>query len=263
MGRIIPAKLIPLKTAPWAFASQRLRDEWSRAQEAARPPKSKLNSGSTELLKTQASENPPGSFGEGFMKVAEIVDGILTYVRVKSELLEAMQKSLVQKLEAGKLEACGVQSAPKQKRHLEVLREHFFADAKINWDENEVINFGVTYGAVRVRRRSSLTSQASTEKWLSAPANAPSGVLAKTADQEPSEAQRRKPGPSSVAGEVIAAYNELLHKGVLKETMTIAEMHQKLFPVLKKLVPNERGLAYSSIARHLRAHIAGRSKLSS
>ena len=63
-----------------------------------------------------------------------------------------MREHLLQKLREGKLEACGVESAPNQKRHLEVLPEHFFVDAKIKWDGNKVTNFGVTYSAVRVRR---------------------------------------------------------------------------------------------------------------
>jgi hypothetical protein len=218
---------------------------------------------SRESFKKQASENPPKPFDERVQKVTEAVGGILTHIIVKSEQLALMQESLMQKLAAGRLEACGVQSAPKQKRNLEVIPDHFFVDAKINWDENKVTNFGVTYSAVRVRRRSSAISQVATEKMLLAPPDVSSSALAKPGDQESSEAQRRKPGPRSVAGEVIAAYRELLQKGVLKETMTVAEIHQKLFPVLKKIFPNERGLAYSSVARHLRTHIAGRPKFSS
>ena len=164
MVRMAPAKLIPLKCAPWVFASQRLRSEWFRAQEALSSFKPRLNSDSTELLKKQASENPPEAFQEAIKMVAEAVSGMLTDARVKSEPLWAMQKSLVQKLEDGKLEACGVQSAPKQKRHLEVLPKHFFVDAKINWDGNKVTNFGVTYSSVRVRRP--LSSAATPKKPL-------------------------------------------------------------------------------------------------
>ena len=244
--------------------------------------RSKLNSGSTELLKKQAPEN----LAEAFKILGEAFSAMQTDMRIRSEPLWAMQKSLMQKLEAGKLEACGVQSAPKQKRQLEVIPEHFFVDAKINWDGNKVTNFGVTYSAVRVRRRSSVTSRVSTEKALNAsadvpsktltepaergtseanasPVDAPSSVHTKPAEQETREAQRRKPGPPSAAEEVISAYNQLLQKGVLKENMTVVEKYEKLFPVLKKIFPNERGLAYSSIARHLRSRPAGRSKFSS
>jgi hypothetical protein len=65
---------------------------------------------------------------------------------------------------------------------------------------------------------------------------------------------------------VIAAYEELLRTGVLKEGMTIADIHRKLVRVLKlntKAFPNGRGLAYASIARHLRSHLTGLSKFSS
>jgi len=65
---------------------------------------------------------------------------------------------------------------------------------------------------------------------------------------------------------VIAAYRQLLQKGVLKEGMTVKEMYIKLLPILKmnsKIFPNERGLAYSSIARHLRPYLRGFTKLSS
>ena len=103
---------------------------------------------SEELLKKPAPER----FAEAFKILGEALSAMQTDTRVRSEPLWAMQKSLVQKLEVGKLEACGVQSSPKQKRTLEVLPEHFFVDAKINWAENKVTNFGVTYGSVRVRR---------------------------------------------------------------------------------------------------------------
>ena len=64
----------------------------------------------------------------------------------------AMQASLLEKLQEGKLEAFGVQLAPKQSREFESILSHFFLDAKINWDGNKLTNFGVTYTAVRIRR---------------------------------------------------------------------------------------------------------------
>jgi hypothetical protein len=68
MGRIAPAKLIPLKDAPWAFASKRLRSEWQRAQDAP-----SLDSASPELIERLASENP----AEAFKIVAESVGNIM------------------------------------------------------------------------------------------------------------------------------------------------------------------------------------------
>jgi hypothetical protein len=96
-----------------------------------------------------------------------------------------------------------------------------------------------------------------------APVDAPSSVHTKPAEQETREAERRKPGPPSAFKEVIATYNQLLQEGVVKEDMTAAQKYEKLFPVLKKKFPNERGLTYASIARHLRSRPAGRSKFSS
>jgi hypothetical protein len=165
------------------------------------------------------------------------------------------------------LEACGVQSAPKQKRQLEVLPAHFFLDAKISWNRNKVTNFGVTYSAVTVRRRSSAAPRASTEKALFGPlVDVPRNSVTASTEQEPNEIQRRNPGPVSGAEEVIAAYNALLRNGVLKEGMTITTIHKKLYPILRKnktVFPNERGLAYSSIARHLHKYLTANSKFSS
>jgi hypothetical protein len=65
---------------------------------------------------------------------------------------------------------------------------------------------------------------------------------------------------------VIAAYDLMLQKGDVKQGMTIKAMYQKLLPVLTRnstMFPNGRGLAYSSIARHLRSHLIGSLKFSS
>jgi hypothetical protein len=117
------------------------------------------------------------------------------------------------------LEACGVQSAPKQMRKLKVLPRHLFIDAKVNREGNKVTNFGATYGVVQVRRRSSMTSRVSTQKTLNVTADASRSALAKPpdreignvnatsadtqtrahapTDRESTEGQRRKPGPLS------------------------------------------------------------------
>jgi hypothetical protein len=255
-----------------AFASQRLRNEWFRAQKAPSSSNSKLNPDSTELLKKQT----PEILAEALKVLGEAFSAMQTDMRVRSELLQAMQKSLVRKLEVGRLEACGVQSAPKQRRNLEVLQKHFFADAKINWAENKVTNFGVTYGSVRVGRSSSVTPRVSTEKALdtrgisssalpepaiqktgeahATPTDAQIRAITPPADHESAEAQRRKPGPLSGKAAVIAAYNQLLQNGVLREGITLKEIYKKLHSELRKnseIFPNGRGLSYPSIVRHL------------
>jgi hypothetical protein len=185
------------------------------------------------------------------------------------------------------LEACGVQFAPKQMRELEILPRHFFINAKINWAGNKVTNFGVTYGVVQVRRRSSMTSQVTAEKALNVTADASRIALAKPAGRdtgdvnattahahirtlpppvhrESAEAQRRKPGPLSGKAAVIEAYNQLLQKGVLREGMTIKVISNQLLPILERnsaIFPNGRGLSNASIARHLSPYL--RSKFSS
>jgi hypothetical protein len=63
-----------------------------------------------------------------------------------------MQEFLLQKLQEGKLQACGVQFAPKQLRELDIIPAHFFRRAKIDWAEDKITNFGATYGVVQVRR---------------------------------------------------------------------------------------------------------------
>jgi len=258
-----------------------LRNEWFRAQEATSSRNSKLNSGSTELFKKQT----PEILAEAIERLGKAFFAMQTDMRVRSEALWAMQKSVIQKLEVGKLEAYGVQSAPNQRRNLEVLPKHFFMDAKINWAENQVTNFGVTYGSVRVRRRSSATPQASIEKLLNAaisssavaappvqktaeahdtPADDQTRAVASSTQHESGEARPQKPGPPSGAGEVIATFDQLFERGLLSEGMTMKEIHNKLLPHLKrnsKIFPNGRGLACSSIARHLSPHL--RSKFSS
>jgi hypothetical protein len=189
----------------------------------------------------------------------------------------AMREHLLSKLRGGQLEAHGVQFAPKQMRELEILPRHFFINAKMNWNGNKVTNFGVTYGVVQVRRRPSVTSQVATENALKVTADAPRKALAKPAgqetsdisvttahphiealtplaDQESANAQRRKPGPLSGKAAVITAYNQLLQTGVLTKEMTIKEIYKKLHSELKqnsRVFPNERGLSYPSIVRHL------------
>jgi hypothetical protein len=193
--------------------------------------------------------------------VSQGITDILEGIGTRSAPEWRAQESLVGKLQAGKFEACGVQSAPKQKRQLEVLPEHFFVDAKISWGENKVTNFGVTYRAVRLRRRSSRPLLASAEKARKAPAVGPPLIsAAPSTDQDPEDMQRQKPGPVSGADEVISIYNELLRNGALKENMTVKVIHRKLYPILKKnkdVFPKERGLTYATIARHLRMHRGG------
>jgi hypothetical protein len=162
-------KLIPLKDAPWAFASQRQRSDWRRAQDTSgRTKTSKSNSTEIELLGKQAS----GSRAETVKNMSEAVKEFFDNLAIRSAPQWAAQESLLQKLRDGELEACGVQSAPKQKRQLEVLPDHFFVDAKIGWGTNRVKNFGVTYSAVRVRR---VTSATQPPKEREDPLSAPSG----------------------------------------------------------------------------------------
>jgi hypothetical protein len=261
MSRKSSSKLTPLKDAPWVFASPGQRSELRRVQEATNQTKgSESYSGRAQSL----ADNP----AEAVKMLAEGVQGLVESMMTRGAPVWAMRESLVRKLEEGKLEACGVQSAPKQKRHLEVLPEHFFVDAKISWNGNNVTNFGVTYSAVRVRRRSSATPIALTEKVLKAPAADTPRVSDTTSstERDSDDIQRQKPGPVSGAEEVISAYNELLRNGVLNESMTVKTIHKKLYPILKQnksVFPNERGLAYSSIARHLLRHRRVSLKLSS
>jgi hypothetical protein len=279
-----PAKLIPLKDAPWAFASPRLRTAWERAQDAPSFSKaSRLNPASTDAIRKLATENP----AEAFKQMAEGFNEMIEDLRLRSVPEIAMQMSLVDKLRDGKLEAWGVESAPERKRELEMLPPHFFMDAKISWNKNSVTNLGATYGAVQVRRRPSTTSRVTTDKASNAPIGISTSILSKPADrgvgelpaadfedraptrpaeQVRGEGPRQKPGPPSGAKEVIAAYEELRRTGAIKDGMPVSDIHRKLVRLLKpntKAFPNGRGLAYASIARHLRPHLTGLSKFSS
>jgi hypothetical protein len=284
-GTIIPVKLIPLKDAPWAFATQRLWDErlraTKRADEAAKSAKR------TTISASAVQKPNPENAGETLKLLAEGFGEIIEDLKIRSAPELAMRAHLLQKLREGKLEACGVQSAPKQMRELEVLPRHFFIDAKINWDGNKVTNLGATYGVVQIRRRSSETSLATTEEALNVTTDASWSALAKPvgqevgkvnaalpdaqtralsrpADYESAEVHRRKPGPLSGKAAVIAAYNQLSQKGVLKEGMTFKAIRNQLLPILERnsaIFPNGRGLSNASIARHLSPYL--RSKFSS
>jgi hypothetical protein len=284
MAPMAPAKLIPLKNAPWAFASQRLRNAWQRAQDAPSSPKAtRLNPGSTDSFRELINENP----AEAVKQMAEGFNGIIEDLRLRSIPEEAMQTSLADKLREGKLEAWGVETAPERKRELEMLPPHFFMDAKISWSKNSVTNLGATYSAVQIRRRPSATSQVTTDKAPNATIDISTSILSQLADpgvgelaatdfqgralkgpaeHERGDGPRLKPGPPSGAEVVIAAYEELQRTGALKDGMTIADIHRKLVRVLTpntEAFPNGRGLAYASIARHLRPHLTGLSKFSS
>jgi hypothetical protein len=254
------SKLIPLKDAPWAFASPRQRREWRRAEES---------SNQTERSKSYSALALPlsGDHAEAIKTVTQPLTDLLENIRTRSAPEWASQKALIRKLQEGKLEACGVQSAPRLKRHLEVLPEHFFVDAKINWGGNKVTNFGVTYSAVRVRRRSSAMPLTLVEKRVTAPAaETPRISVTTSTEQDPNEIHRRKPGPPSGAEEVIAAYKALLRDGVLKEDMTVKTIYKKIYALLKQnktIFPNERGLTYPSICRHILRYRRENSKLSS
>jgi hypothetical protein len=117
-GQIIPAKLIPLKNARWAFASKRLRDEWARARKAAARTR-KISTSPESVQKPENVAEAVKLFAEGMSKWAE-------QEWVRSAPQRAMQDSLLQKLRDGNLEACGVQFAPKQLREVEIIPDHFF-----------------------------------------------------------------------------------------------------------------------------------------
>jgi hypothetical protein len=284
MARMASAKLIPLKDAPWAFASQRLRIAWQRAQDAPSSSKaSRLSPASTDVFRVLVKENP----AEAFKQMAEGFNGIIEDLRLRSVPEEAMQASVLEKLRDRKLEAWGVETAPERKRELEMLPPHFFMDAKISWSKNSVANLGATYSAVQVRRRPPATSRVTIDGAANAPIDILTSILSQPADQgvgelpaadfedraptQPAEqvrgeGRRQKPGPPSGAEAVIAAYEELRKTGSIKDGMPISDVHRKLVKVLTpntKAFPNGRGLAYASVARHLRSHLTGLSKFSS
>ena len=245
-----------IEDAPWAFASQRLRIAWQRAQDAPSSSKtSKLDPASTDAFKKLATENP----AEAFKQMAEGFNEMIEDLQLRSVPELAMQMSLVDKLRAGKLEAWGVESAPERKRELEILPSHFFMDAKISWSKNSVTNLGATYGAVQVRRRPSTTSRVTTDKASSAPIDISTSILPQPADQgvgettaadfqgralplpagQEREEGPRQPGPPSGAAAVIAAYEELRRTGAIRDRMPISDIHRKLVRLLK---PNTKVL---------------------
>jgi hypothetical protein len=148
---------------------------------------------------------------------------------------------------------------------LDQIRPHGL-DAKINWEENKLMNFGVTYNASRIRRPSGVIARKPKVGPSNTSATVAAGTLATPVPELPSDMPRRKPGPPSAAEAVIAAYDLMSRNGDIKQGMTIKAIYKKLLPVLERnstLFPNGRGLAYSSIARHLRPHLIGRPRFSS
>jgi hypothetical protein len=213
------------------------------------------------------AQSLPDDRAEAVKIVSQGLTDILEGIRTRSAPEWSAQESLIRKLVEGtNYEARGVQSAPKQKRQDEVLPEHFWVDAKIDWNRNRVTNFGVTYSAVRVRRRSSGASLALAGRALKGPTvETPLISAAPSTEQDPEDMQRQKPGPVSGAEEVIAAYETLLREGVLNENMTIKTIYKKLHRILKQnkmVFPNERGLTYPSIARHILRYRREKSKFS-
>jgi hypothetical protein len=182
------AQLIPLKDAPWACASKRLRSARYAAQEASgKSKKSQLSSTELESIRKNPAE------ASEFM--LETFNEIVERFKKWSAPELAMAASLLQKLQEGKLEAFGVQTAPKQSREFERIPSHFFLDAKIDWHGNKLTNFGVTYGPARVRRRP-VASEAT-----------PKAI-------EEGPLQSRARGRPSKTPEVERAINDLLEKGV-------------------------------------------------
>ena len=168
MAPMAPTKLIPLKDAPWAFASQRLRIAWQRAQHAPGSPKaSKINPASTDAIRKLATEDP----AKAVKQVAESITAVIDDLRIRSVPEEVMQGSLLEKLRDGSLEAWGVETAPERKRDLEMLPPHFFLDARISWTRNIVTSLGATYGAVQVRRRLPTIPKEATKRSLNASAD--------------------------------------------------------------------------------------------
>jgi hypothetical protein len=189
MAEMAPTKFVPLRSAPWTFASKRLRSARYAVQEASqKSQKSQL--AELEERKKRASENPAEVSKVMLDTFNDIIEGLNNWSA--PEL--AMEASLLEKLQEGKLQAFGVQSAPKQSREFETIPSHFFLDAKINWNGNKLTNFGVTYTAVRIRRP--IASEATPESIKEGPL--PSGVR----------------GRPSKTPEVERAIDYLVEKGV-------------------------------------------------
>lgn len=136
-GQSPPAKLVPLRDAPEKFASPHLWRELDEALARPLPPPTNIN-----------EQNGVEGMRVAGMAIARALEAWST----RSEPFDKMRKALVQRLRDSKLEAWGVQSAPKQKLNLERIQSHFFSDAKINWNRNRISNFGVIYVAVGICR---------------------------------------------------------------------------------------------------------------
>jgi hypothetical protein len=182
-------KFVPLRIARWTFASKRLRTARYAVQEASEKSK-KSQLAELEGRKKRASQNPAEVSKVMLDTFNDIAEGLKKWSA--PEL--AMEVSLLEKLQDGKLQAFGVQSAPKQSREFETIPSHFFLDAKINWSGNKLTNFGVTYTAVRIRPP--IAGEA-----------APKAI-----EEEPVPSGAR--GRPSKAPEVERAIDHLLEKGV-------------------------------------------------
>ena len=136
MTRMAPSKLIPLKDAPWTFASKRLRSARYAVREASRKSQ-KRRLAEFEARKKRLSENP----AEMSTIMLESFNEIRGELKNLSALEAAMEASLLEKLHEGKLEAFGVQTAPKQSREFDTIPSHFFLGCVDEFWRNDV--FGI------------------------------------------------------------------------------------------------------------------------
>ena len=137
-------------------------------------------------FKKLATENPAEAFklvAEGFSEMIEEHDRVRSAPRWRC-------KSPPGEIARRKIGGVGVQSAPKQKRELEILPPHFFMDAKINWNETRS-----QISARPTARASSPTPiydlPVTTERRRTLTADTSSSTLAKPADQGTGEVNAR------------------------------------------------------------------------
>jgi hypothetical protein len=245
MAPMAPTKLIPLKNAPWAFASQRLRTAWRRAQHAPGSPKASTpNPASTDAIRKLATEDP----AEAVKQVAESITAVIDDLRIRSVPEEVMQGSLLEKLRDGSLEAWGVETAPDRKRDLEMLPPHFFLDARISWTRNIVASLGATYGAVQVRRRSSTIPA---ETTASAESSTSGGsLLTQSAHKTSGDTDLQSHTPSPLASKRIE--NGPLPSGARGRPSKTPEIEHSIDTLLEKgvaLAKMPRPKAYAAVRK--------------
>ena len=158
----------------------------------------------------------------------------------RSEPRRAMEESLQQKLLAGKLQAFGLRLKPNIGTRNERIPANLFSNIYgIKWHRNLLESSGQKFEAIFVCR----VAENSTP------------IIPILDESQSTVPVVKSSGPKSAKPIIEQLYEKMKENGHFKNCPTKKAIWNKMIPTLSKDTvnfPNGRGLAYSSIARHLK-----------